>query len=79
MDAFERVVAELFWARNYWVRTSVKVELTKAQKVELDNHSMPRPEIDLVAYRAAENELLVLECKSYLNSRGVTFAEVCGD
>ena len=39
---------------------------------------MPRPEIDLVAYSGERNHLLALECKSYLDSRGVTFAEICG-
>jgi hypothetical protein len=78
LDAFEHVVAELFWSAGYWVRTSVKVDLTKAEKVAAGRPSMPRPELDLVAYSAAENRLLALECKSYLDSRGVTFAEVCG-
>jgi hypothetical protein len=32
---------------------------------------MPRPEIDLVAYKAGTNELLPLECKSYFDSGGV--------
>jgi hypothetical protein len=29
MDAFEQVVGEILWREGYWVRTSVKVELTK--------------------------------------------------
>lgn len=79
MDAFEHVVAEIFWSSGYWVRTSVKVDLTKAEKVEVGLPSMPRPEIDLVAYHGGSNKLLALECKSYLDSRGVTYAEICGD
>lgn len=78
MDAFEQVVAELFWAQGYWVRTSFKVNLAKAEKAAIGLPSMPRPEIDLLAYQGAENRLLALECKSYLDSRGVTFGEVCG-
>lgn len=78
MDAFEQIVAELFWTRGYWVRTSVKVNLTKPEKVEVGRPSMPRPEIDLVAYHGEKNHLLALECKSYLDSRGVTFGEICG-
>jgi hypothetical protein len=35
---------------------------------------MPRPELDIVAYRGRDNFLYVVECKSWLNSRGVTFA-----
>jgi hypothetical protein len=79
VDAFEHVVAELFWSEGYWVRTGVKIELTKEQKAELGNPSMPRPEIDLVAYRGSDNRLLAIECKSYLDSRGVTYAELCGE
>ncbi|MBX3560638.1 MAG: hypothetical protein KF780_02390 [Sphingomonas sp.] len=79
MDAFEHVVAEIFWSLGYWVRTSVKVDLSKAEKVEIGLPSMPRPEIDLVAYHGGSNRLLALECKSYLDSRGVTYVEICGD
>jgi hypothetical protein len=32
---------------------------------------LPRPEIDLVAYKPQENKLLVIECKSYIDSKGV--------
>lgn len=79
MDAFEQVVSELFWSQGYWVRTSVKVNLTKEEKVAAERPTMPRPEIDLVAYHGVRNHLLALECKSYLDSRGVTYGEVCGD
>ena len=78
MDAFEHVVAELFWARGYWVRTSVKVNVTKAEKASVGNPYMPNPEIDLVTYSGGKDRLLALECKSYFDSRGVTYAEVCG-
>ncbi len=37
---------------------------------------MPRPEIDLVAYKAKENVLFLIESKSYLDSYGVGFAGV---
>jgi hypothetical protein len=79
VDAFEQVVAELFWSQGYWVRTSVKVNLTKEEKAAAERPTMPRPEIDLVAYHGGRNHLLALECKSYLDSRGVTYGEVCGD
>jgi hypothetical protein len=71
MDAFEQLAADIFWNEGYWVRTSVKVELTREEKVRIGRHSSPRREIDLVAYHAARNELLALECKSYLDSGGV--------
>jgi hypothetical protein len=79
LDAFEHVVAEILWAKGYWVRTSFAINLTKEQKAAVGNPSMPRPEIDIVAYHAASNHLLAVECKSFLNSTGVTYAELCGD
>ena len=71
MDAFEQLAADIFWAEGYWVRTSVKVELTRQDKAAIGRHSSPRWEVDLVAFHAGRNELLVLECKSYLDSGGV--------
>ena len=71
MDAFEQLAADIFWAQGYWVRTGVKVNLTREDKARIRRQSSPRWEIDLVAYRPATNELLALECKSYLDSGGV--------
>src|SRR5579864_5663340 len=71
MDAFEQLAADIFWNEGYWVRTGVKVELTRDEKIRIGRHSSPRWEIDLIAYHAARNELLALECKSYLDSGGV--------
>jgi hypothetical protein len=73
MDSFEQVVAEILWREGYWVRTSVKVELTKEEKRSIELPSAPRWELDVVAYKAGENSLLVVECKSYLDSPGVKF------
>lgn len=71
MDAFEQLVAEILWREGYWVRTSVKVELTREDKEAIGRKSSPRWEIDVVAYRARDNQLKAIECKSYLDSRGV--------
>jgi hypothetical protein len=71
MDAFEELVAEVLRAEGYWVRQGYKIDLTPADKRALGNPSMPRPEIDLVAYKAGTGELLSLECKSYFDSGGV--------
>jgi hypothetical protein len=71
MDAFEQVVGEILWREGYWVRTSVKVELTKEDKRAIDLPSSPRWELDVVAYRANDNHLKMVECKSYLDSPGV--------
>ncbi len=73
MDAFEQVVAEILWREGYWVRTSFKVELTKEEKRLIGRASTPRWEIDVVAFNAQRNEIKAIECKSYMDSRGVKF------
>lgn len=71
MDAFEQVVSEILWRSGFWVRTSVKVELTKDEKRLIGRHSSPRWELDIVGYSGRDNVLRVVECKSYLDSTGV--------
>ena len=71
MDAFEQVVSEILWREGFWVRTSVKVELTKDEKRQIGRPSSPRWELDIVAYCGRDNLLRVVECKSYLDSPGV--------
>lgn len=71
MDAFEQLVSEILWMDGYWVRTSVKVELSKEEKVLIGRHSAPRWELDIVAYHGRDNLLRVVECKSFLDSVGV--------
>jgi hypothetical protein len=71
MDAFEQLVSEILWMDGYWVRTSAKVDLTKEEKVLIGRPSSPRWELDIVAYSGRDNLLRVVECKSYLDSRGV--------
>ncbi len=71
MDAFEQLVSEILWMSGFWVRTSVKVELTKEEKRLIGRHSAPRWELDIVGYSARDNVLRVVECKSYMDSTGV--------
>ena len=71
MDAFEQLVSEILWIEGHWVRTSVKVELTKEEKKIICRPSSPRWELDIVAYCGRDNVLRVVECKSYIDSRGV--------
>lgn len=78
MDAFEQLVSEILWMEGYWVRTSVRVELTKEDKAAIGRPSSPRWELDIVAYSGRQNLLRVVECKSYLDSRGVTLAALDG-
>lgn len=76
MDAFEQLVSELLWNEGYWVQTSYKVALSKEQKLSIQRKSSPRWELDIVAYKGGENELLVVECKSFLDSPGVRFRDI---
>jgi hypothetical protein len=78
MDAFEQVVSEILWMKGFWVRTSVKVNLETEDKEAIGRPTSPRWELDIVAYSGRDNLLYVVECKSYLNSRGVTFAGLSG-
>jgi len=78
MNAFENIVAQYLEAEGYWVRQSVKVEISKEAKKTLKLSTMPRPEIDLVALNVKENELLLVEVKSFLDSQGVYFEDVIG-
>lgn len=77
MDYFERLVGTLLERRGFWVQQSFKVELSKADKRNLGKPSLPRPEIDLLAYKAGTSELLVIEVKSYMDSFGVDWKKVC--
>jgi hypothetical protein len=78
MDAFEQLVSEILWMEGYWVRTSVKVDLTKEEKRLISRHTAPRWELDIVAYRGRDNLLQVVECKSFLDSDGVRAASFDG-
>jgi len=75
MDAFESLIAMLLRREGYWIHPSFKVELTKEEKRQIGKHSSPRWEIDLIAYNAFTNEVLAVECKSFLDSAGVIFRD----
>ena len=77
MDHFESIIATLLEAENYWVRRSFKVIVTKEEKSQIiGKPSIPRPEIDLLAFRFSENEVIALEVKSFFDSPGVRFADL---
>ena len=71
MNAFEQVVSDILRMEGYWVRNSVKVEITKEEKQKIDRHSSPRWELDVVAFSGHDNILRIVECKRYLDSPGV--------
>ena len=73
MDAFESLIETLLNREGYWTDSNLKVELEKAEKRKIGRPSSPRWELDVVGYQGNSNELLVVECKSYLDSRGVLF------
>ena len=78
MNAFEEIIKQYLEEEGYWVRQSVKVEISKDDKKALGLPSMPRPEIDLVALNMKESELLLIEVKSLLDSYGVWYEAVSG-
>jgi hypothetical protein len=72
MDHFETIVCDLLEMNGYWVQRSFKVELTKEEKRKIGRPTIPRPELDILAYKRKTEELLVLEAKSFLDSLGVS-------
>ena len=77
MDHFEAIIKTLLEHEGHWVRQSFKVNLTKQEKRDIGKHSIPRPEIDLLAYNVNTNNIIALEAKSYLDSPGVRYNELC--
>jgi hypothetical protein len=73
MDAFESLISMLLSHDGYWTTPSFKVELTKEEKRLIGRPSSPRWELDVVAYKGSTNEVLAVECKSFLDSTGVIF------
>ena len=78
MDAFEDLIARLLRREHQWTRQNYKVGLTKAEKVAIGLPSMPRPDIDILAFQPMTNSVLWVECKSYLDSRGVHYSAFDG-
>jgi hypothetical protein len=76
MDAFESLIRLLLDRNEYWTRQSHKVNLTKEEKKAIGKPSIPRPEIDLIAFQPLRNEVIALEVKSYLDSLGVQLKEI---
>ena len=77
MDYFESIIKTLLEHEGNWVRQSFKVNLTKQEKRGIGKHSIPRSEIDLLAFNVKHNQILALEAKSYFDSPGVRYNELC--
>lgn len=76
MDAFEQIIGQLLEEEKYWVRHSVKIDLSPEEKRAINKPSTPRPEIDIVAYDSRNDSIFLLEVKSYLDSSGVVLEHV---
>lgn len=76
MDYFENTVKILLENEGYWVKQSFKVNLTKEEKRSIGKPSIPRPEIDLLAYKPERNIVFAIEAKSFLYSPGVRVADL---
>jgi len=76
MDYFEGIVKTLLENEGYWVRQSFKVNVTKEEKRAIGKHSIPRPEIDILAYKPENDSIITFEAKSYLDSPGVKLSEI---
>ncbi len=76
MDAFEQIIGQLLIEEKYWVRHSVKIDLTPEEKRTIKKPLTPRPEIDIVPYNTATDKIYLLEVKSYLHSPGVVYEQV---
>jgi hypothetical protein len=78
MDAFEVIVADIAARQGYWVRPSVWIELTDTDRAELTQAKgtpvrQQRVNLDVVGYNGRDNEVLVIECKSFIDSEGVRY------
>ena len=72
MDHFENIVRLLLENEGYWVVSSFKVNLSKEEKARTGKPTIPRPEIDLIAYRPGNGYITAIEAKSFLDSTGVS-------
>lgn len=73
MNAFEALISMLLRHEGYWTTPSFKVMLSKAARRKIGLPSAPRWELDLIAYQGSTNRVLIVECKSFLDSVGVVF------
>jgi hypothetical protein len=76
MDHFESLISTLLESEGYWLRRSFKVNVTKEEKRAIGKHSIPRPEIDILAFRFAENAVIAVEVKSFLDSPGLKLEQL---
>ena len=74
MDYFEQIAIKYYESKGYWTRCGYKIELEgldPATRAGLVKPTDPRPEIDVIAFKPGGKELLIIECKSFLDSGGI--------
>lgn len=71
MDSFQGLVAMLLDREGYWIRRDTRVNLTAGDKLAIGRPTNARWEIAIVAYNGRRQELLAIQCKSFLDSAGV--------
>jgi len=76
MNAFEQIVSDIMQRKDYWTKICFKIPLDKKEKVSIGTSTMPAIEIDVLAYNPSKNELIWIECKSYLDSPGVRYEDL---
>jgi len=76
MDYFESIIKTTLEYEGYWVRQSFKINVTKEEKRQIGKHTIPRPEVDILAYKPSDNNLLVIEVKSYFDNPGVRLSDL---
>ena len=76
MDYFEEISSKLLEEQGYWIRRSLKIDLSKEEKRDIGKHTIPRPEIDIVALDFRKNMVVAFEAKSFLDSPGVDYEEL---
>lgn len=72
MDAFELIIGQLLEEEKYWVRLSVKINLSPNEKRTIKKPSTPRPEIDIAAYDVNSDTVYLFEVKSFHDSPAAT-------
>ena len=59
---------------GFWLTRSFKVN--KEEKRIIGKHSIPRPEIDILAFQFSENKVLAIEVKSFLDAPGLALEQL---
>jgi len=73
MNAFEQIAAHFFEVQGYWTRVGTK-SMFQRKRSENSETEYATPRSRLAGFQPGSNQLLVMECKSWLDSTGVRVA-----